>query len=86
MLQFLGKKKALRGGLFKIIIYVDQNDLPTDNLPVSPVNSLIVTLFAVPACPVDAVYESEEECIDDEGNDESVVKNYEFFDQEWGGQ
>ena len=39
----------------------------------------------VPACPVEAVYESEEECIDEEGNDESVVKNYEFFGQEWEG-
>ena len=26
----------------------------------------------VSECPVDAIYESEEECIDDEGNDESV--------------
>ena len=24
-------------------------------------------------------------CIDEEGNDESVVKNYKFFDQEWEG-
>ena len=39
----------------------------------------------VPACPVDAVYESEEDCIDDEGDDESVVKNYKFFDLEWEG-
>ena len=39
----------------------------------------------VPACPPDAVYESEEECIEDEGDDESVVKNYEFFGEEWNG-
>ena len=39
----------------------------------------------VPACPPDAVYESEDECIDDEGDDESVKKNYEFFDLEWEG-
>ena len=31
------------------------------------------------------VYESEDECIDDEGDDESVKKNYEFFDLEWEG-
>jgi len=31
----------------------------------------------VEVCPVD--------CIDDEGDDESVKKNYEFFDQEWDG-
>ena len=39
----------------------------------------------IPECPPDAIYESEEDCIDDEGNDESVVKNYEFFDMEWDG-
>ena len=39
----------------------------------------------VPACPPDAIYESEEDCIDDEGNDESVKKNYEFFGEEWDG-
>jgi len=39
----------------------------------------------VPACPPDAVYESEDDCIDDEGDDESVKKNYEFFDLEWDG-
>jgi NAD-dependent dihydropyrimidine dehydrogenase PreA subunit len=39
----------------------------------------------VPACPPDAVYEDEYTCIDYEGNDESVKKNYEFFDQEWNG-
>jgi ferredoxin len=39
----------------------------------------------VPACPPDAVYESEDDCIDDEGDDESVKKNYEFFGEEWEG-
>ena len=39
----------------------------------------------VPGCPPDAVYETEEDCIDDEGDDKSVVKNYEFFDLEWEG-
>ena len=39
----------------------------------------------VPACPPDAVYESEDDCIDDEGDDESVKKNYEFFGEEWDG-
>ncbi len=33
----------------------------------------------VPACPPDAVYESEDDCIDDEGDDESVKKNYRFI-------
>ena len=39
----------------------------------------------VPECPVDAIYESEEEAIEYEGDDESVKKNYEFFDLEWEG-
>tara|TARA_B100001778_G_C18592674_1_gene633028 strand:- start:640 stop:948 length:309 start_codon:yes stop_codon:yes gene_type:complete len=37
----------------------------------------------IPECPVDAIYESEEDCIEEEGNSTSVVKNYEFFGQEW---
>ena len=37
----------------------------------------------VPVCPPDAIYDTEDECIDAEGNDESVRKNYEFFGQEW---
>ena len=39
----------------------------------------------IPACPPDAIYEDEDTCIDYEGNDESVKKNYEFFSQEWEG-
>ena len=39
----------------------------------------------VPACPPDAIYEDEDTCIDHEGNDESVKKNYEFFGMEWEG-
>tara|TARA_R110001599_G_scaffold82136_1_gene221262 strand:+ start:220 stop:528 length:309 start_codon:yes stop_codon:yes gene_type:complete len=37
----------------------------------------------VQECPVEAVWESEEDCIEYEGTDESVKKNYEFFGQEW---
>ena len=39
----------------------------------------------VPECPVEAIYEDEDSCISNEGNDESVKKNYAFFDQEWDG-
>tara|TARA_R110001583_G_scaffold48319_1_gene151566 strand:- start:467 stop:775 length:309 start_codon:yes stop_codon:yes gene_type:complete len=39
----------------------------------------------VPECPVDAIYEDENECIEAEGDDKSVKKNYEFFDLEWEG-
>tara|TARA_R110001583_G_scaffold20678_2_gene79224 strand:- start:712 stop:1026 length:315 start_codon:yes stop_codon:yes gene_type:complete len=34
-------------------------------------------------CPVEAIYEDEEECIEAEENKESVIKNYKFFNQEW---
>ena len=37
----------------------------------------------IPECPVDAIYETEEETIEKEGNDSSVVKNYEFYGQSW---
>lgn len=37
----------------------------------------------IPECPVEAVFEDEEECIEAEGDDESVKKNYKFFGQEW---
>ena len=40
----------------------------------------------VPECPVDAVWEDEDECISNEGNDESVRKNYEFFGHKWTGE
>lgn len=33
----------------------------------------------VPECPVEAIYEDEETTIQIEGNDESVKKNYEFY-------
>ena len=39
----------------------------------------------IPECPPDAIFETEDDCIDEEGNDESVRKNYEFFDLEWEG-
>jgi len=38
----------------------------------------------IPECPVSAIYRSEEETIEKEGNDESVKKNYEFFGQKFG--
>jgi len=39
----------------------------------------------VPECPVDAIFDTEEDAIEAEGNDISVVKNYEFFNQKWEG-
>jgi len=37
----------------------------------------------IPECPVDAIFESENEAIRAEGNDDSVRKNYEFYGKEW---
>ena len=37
----------------------------------------------IPECPVEAIYSSEDEAIENEGNDESVKKNYKFFNQKW---
>ena len=37
----------------------------------------------LPECPVDAIYTTEKETIEKEGSDESVKKNYEFFNQNW---
>jgi len=39
----------------------------------------------LPECPVKAIYATEEETIEAEGDDESVKKNYEFFNQSWKG-
>jgi NAD-dependent dihydropyrimidine dehydrogenase PreA subunit len=37
----------------------------------------------IPECPPDAIFIDEEECIKSEGTDESVKKNYEFFNLKW---
>ena len=37
----------------------------------------------LPECPVDAIYESEEEAIEADGTDEYVKRNYKFFGLEY---
>jgi len=37
----------------------------------------------IPECPVDAIFESEEEALAIEGNADSIYKNYEFYGKEW---
>lgn len=37
----------------------------------------------LPECPVEAIYDSEEQSIQIEGSDVSVQKNYEFFGKSW---
>jgi NAD-dependent dihydropyrimidine dehydrogenase PreA subunit len=39
----------------------------------------------IPECPPQAIFESEEDCIDDEGDEKSVHSNYKFFGQNWEG-
>lgn len=39
--------------------------------------------MCVAECPVQAIYESEEATIRYEGNDNSVKKNYEFYNLKW---
>lgn len=39
----------------------------------------------IPECPVDAIFETEEEAIAVEGNDDSVQKNYAFYGMKWNG-
>ena len=37
----------------------------------------------LPECPVEAIWESEEDAIEYEGSESSVKKNYNFFGLEW---
>mgnify|MGYP003653276440 FL=1 len=37
----------------------------------------------IPECPVEAIYATEEDTIEIEGDDSSVKKNYEFFNKTW---
>ena len=36
-----------------------------------------------PECPVQAIFDDEESCIEEEGNTVSVDKNYNFFGLKW---
>ena len=39
----------------------------------------------LPECPVDAIYDTEEQAIEKDGTDEYVKKNYKFFGLEYNG-
>ncbi len=39
----------------------------------------------LPECPVDAIYDSEEEAIEKDGTDEYVKRNYKFYGLEFNG-
>lgn len=39
----------------------------------------------IPECPVEAIYEDEQEAIEKDGTDEYVKRNYKFYGLEFGG-
>tara|TARA_R110000868_G_scaffold410656_2_gene699545 strand:+ start:146 stop:463 length:318 start_codon:yes stop_codon:yes gene_type:complete len=39
----------------------------------------------IPECPVDAIFETEDDALDAEGDAISINKNYEFYGLEWRG-
>ena len=39
----------------------------------------------LPECPVEAIYDSEEEAIERDGTDEYVKRNYKFYGLEYNG-
>jgi len=60
------------------VTHMSKEDLIDKQLFINP-EECILCGACVPECPVDAIYEDEDETISIEGNDESVRKNYEFF-------
>ena len=45
--------------------------------------NVLIVVFCLPECPVNAIYEDEETAIE-KGEKEAVEKNYEFFGQKFG--
>ena len=57
---------------------------PTDMLYINP-DECIDCGACLPECPVEAIYESEEEAIEIDGTDEYVKRNYKFYGLEFNG-
>lgn len=57
---------------------------PDDMLYINP-DECIDCGACLPECPVDAIYEDEEEAIEQDGTDEYVKRNYKFFGLEYVG-
>lgn len=55
---------------------------PKDMLYINP-EECIDCGACLPECPVDAIYDSEEEAIEVDGTDEYVKRNYKFFGLEY---
>ena len=56
----------------------------TDMLYINP-DECIDCGACLPECPVDAIYESEEEAIEKDGTDEYVKRNYKFYGLTYNG-
>lgn len=57
---------------------------PTHMLYINP-DECIDCGACLPECPVDAIYESEQEAIEKDGTDEYVKRNYKFYGLEFKG-
>ena len=65
-------------GMGSEVTEMSKEQLKDKQLFINP-EECILCGACLPECPVDAIYEDEEESISVEGDDESVKKNYEFF-------
>ena len=64
------------------VIGMSEEDKKGVQLYINP-EECILCGACIPECPVDAIFESEGETLDAEGNDDSVHKNYEFYGMKW---
>lgn len=64
------------------VIGMGEEDKKGVQLYINP-EECILCGACIPECPVDAIFESEGETLDAEGNDDSVHKNYEFYGMKW---
>ena len=64
------------------VIGMSEEDKKGVQLYINP-DECILCGACIPECPVDAIFESEGETSDAEGNDDSVHKNYEFYGMKW---
>lgn len=71
-------------GLGKEVLGMSDDEKKGLQLYINP-DECILCGACIPECPVDAIFETEEEAIAVEGNDESVRKNYEFYGMKWNG-
>jgi len=58
---------------------------PKDMLYINP-EECIDCGACLPECPVEAIYEDEQEAIEKDGTDEYVKRNYKFFGLEYVGE